>query len=218
MRDHCLARLQHIELSDEDLNFSDSDRAQLVFDNDYLYKHATVQFNYTTYDVRRERDVVKPGSAIMLPNREDSDDTAGDVRHPFWYAVVLGIHHVRVSHAPTQTQGLRMDFLWVRWLGLDPDWKGGDSTCQLERVGFVPFGNDAGGPAFGFVDPATVIRACHLIPAFAEGTTTGLMPPSKFRQADGDYVNFYVNRYAETTHFIIVFFHVSIVDLLPEIR
>lgn len=188
-----MARILGIEDSDEDLNFTDEQRAELTIVNNYLYRHGTAQFNYTTYDVRRERDVIKPGSAIMLSSKEDRD-MAGNEPHPFWYAVVHGIHHVKVTHKPSNTTGKRIDILWVRWLGQDPEWIGGDSTCQLDRIGFVPFDDDSGGPAFGFVDPASVIRACHLIPAFTEGMTTSLLPPSRFRSDNGDYVNFYVNR------------------------
>ena len=64
----------------------------------------------------------------------------------------------------------------------------------MHRIGFVPYEGDAEGPAFGFIDPATVVRACHLIPAFSEEKTTALLPPSKFRDAAGDYVNYFVNQ------------------------
>lgn len=123
----------------------------------------------------------------MLPSYED------DSEHPFWYARVVGIYHLNVTHAPTNTKKERIAFLWVRWLGLDPEWKGGDAYDQLDRVGFVPFGGED--EPFGFVDPATVIRGCHLIPAYEFGRTMDLLPESQFRPEEGDYVNFYVNRY-----------------------
>ena len=182
----------NLDVAEEDLHFSDAQRSALLIEDNILYKHATAQFNYTTYDVRRDKDVVKPGGCIMVPSYEDDD---GPDRQPFWYGRIIGIFHVRVRHVPSKASGMRIDFLWVRWLGQDPDWKSGHITCQLEKVGYVPFGDDSCGPAFGFVNPESVIRACHLIPAFHEGTTPDLLPPSEFLDTkQGDYVNFFVNR------------------------
>lgn len=179
-----------MDLAEEDLPFTFEDRESLMIEHDSIYSHATAQFNYTTYDVRRDRDIVKAVGDkcdIMLPSYED------DSEHPFWYARVVGIYHLNVTHAPTNTKKERIAFLWVRWLGLDPEWKGGDAYDQLDRVGFVPFGGED--EPFSFVDPATVIRGCHLIPAYEFGRTMDLLPESQFRPEEGDYVNFYVNRY-----------------------
>ena len=192
LKDHLLARIQNIRLAAEDLDFSEAERDQLVIDNDILYEHATAQFNYTTYDARREYDIIKPKS-----DKSDIIVTSGEedvAHHPFWYARVLGVYHTKVSYAPTGASRSRVDFLHIRWLGLDPEWNGGQDNRRMHRIGFVPFEGDAEGPAFGFIDPATVIRACHLIPAFTEEKTTALLPPSKFRDAAGEYVNYFVNQ------------------------
>lgn len=191
LKDHCLGRLLD---RGEDHPFTEHDRDSLFIYNDLLYAHATAQFNFTTYDVRRERDVINPDTDkcyIMLPNGEDD---VGQKRHPFWYAKVLAVFHVKVTHRPSGVDKTRIDILFVRWFGTDPDWTGGDIDRRLDRIGFVPFSTDPENPAFGFVDPASVIRGCHLIPAFSEGRTNSLLGPSKFRDNDGDYVNYYVNR------------------------
>ena len=184
--------MQNISLAAEDLEFSEAERDELIIDNDDLYEHATAQFNYTSYDARRECNIVKPHSdkcdVIVTSGEEDT------AHHPFWYARVLGIYHTRISHAPTGASRLRVDFLHIRWLGLDPEWNGGQDNRRMHRIGFVPYEGDAEGPAFGFIDPATVVRACHLIPAFSEEKTTALLPPSKFRDTAGDYVNYFVNQ------------------------
>lgn len=125
----------------------------------------------------------------MLANGEDESDE----RHPFWYARVLAVFHVKASHEPTGTDNKRIDVLFVRWMGVDPEWNGGDARRRLDRVGYVPVG-DPDSPAFGFVDPQKIIRACHLIPAFHLGRTTSLLSPSRFRDTGGDFVNYYVNR------------------------
>ena len=50
--------------------------------------------NYTTYDVRRDRDTVNPNTHpyVMLQSPE-----VGTSAHPYWYAQVLGIFHTNVS-------------------------------------------------------------------------------------------------------------------------
>lgn len=199
LKDHCIARLTNLELASEDLEYTNQDRDKLEIVNNTLYQHATAQFNFTTYDVQRERDVINTNTSkndIIVASREDSVEG----RHPFWYARVLAVFHTRVSHEPTKNVCKRIDVLFVRWFGLDPEWESRHERCRLDRVGFVPFGGDEDGPAFGFLDPATVVRGCHMIPAFEEGRTTSLLPPSRFRDAAGDYVNYYVNKCVISLH------------------
>jgi hypothetical protein len=89
-----------------------------------------------------------------------------------------------------------MDFLWVRWFGEEPDYRSGIRKARLPKIGFVESTDDF---AFSFVDPANVIRGCHLIPAFNAGRSTGLLPHSRsisrcLNPEDiDDWLNFYVN-------------------------
>jgi len=66
----------------------------------------------------------------------------------------------------------------------------------MYKIGFVPEEDPS---AFGFLDPALVIRACHLMPAFADGRTSELLRsgPSRARAPDeiDDWTNFYVGRF-----------------------
>lgn len=92
-------------------------------------------------------------------------------------------------------QERHIEFLWVRWFGRDLGAMGGFRTHRLHRLGFVD-ADDAG--AFGFLDPAHVVRGVHLIPAFAHGKRSDLMGPSVMRvhQEDddaSDWKYFYVN-------------------------
>ena len=118
-----------------------------------------------------------------------------DARHPFWYTWVLGIYHANVYFGPNFGPQLEcMEFLFVQWFGRDPDWQGGPGTCRLDRIGWVPESDPSG--AFGFLDQARVIRACHLIPAFSCGKTTDLLSASRARDfPTADWVNYYVSRY-----------------------
>lgn len=151
---------------------------------------------YTTYDVRRNQDCINPNgqrNAVMTLAVND-DPTA----HRFWYAKVLGIYHAEIfqrgqsSLAPT-----RVDFLFVRWFGMDSDphvLSGGWGNRRLDRIGYLPTSE---GEAFGFIDPAAVIRGCHLIPAFAEEYTTELSGNTSHRdnEQEGDWQIYYVMRY-----------------------
>jgi hypothetical protein len=71
---------------------------------------------------------------------------------------------------------------------------GGWRFKRPHRLGFL----DASEPdrgAFGFLDPAEVIRTVHLSPAFHDGCTSRLLVPSVARLFDGedhkDYAYYY---------------------------
>lgn len=140
--------------------------------------------------MRRDRDTLHPGrgptQAVMLRSREDGPNS-----HPFWYAETLGAFLITVDYAGIEKT---MDCLWVRWFGVMPGYHWGLKNGRLPKIGFVP--SDSG-TAFGFVDPSLVLRACHLIPAFADGRTDSLLRhgPSVAREkgAFDDWASYYVN-------------------------
>ncbi|KIO32592.1 hypothetical protein M407DRAFT_39350, partial [Tulasnella calospora MUT 4182] len=138
----------------------------------------------------------------MLVADETDGQASTSRRRRFWYARVLGIFHcqARDRHAE-ESEWKQIDFLWIRWMGTDPDSRSGLNARRLERVGYVP---DADGPgAFGFIDPADVIRACHLAPAFHHGTRSDLLSSSvsvafDFNEPEGeDYEFYYVLRFSD---------------------
>ncbi|KAL1703846.1 hypothetical protein EV121DRAFT_207017 [Schizophyllum commune] len=144
----------------------------------------------------------------MLRSPED-----GDAAHPYWYARVLGVYHAEVStshaHAPASSRTSQpMQFLFVRWFGVEPRYRSGSRLCKLPKVGFVD--ESEGSYAFGFVDPALVIRCCHMIPDFSSGRTDMLLRttgPSKARAAGevDDWTNYYVNIFADRDMFMRYF-------------
>ncbi len=183
-----LARhLGQVSIGDEP-EYSDTMLANVDIQHNTIFSHAIARFNYTTYDVRRDNDSINCKTTrrdIMLRACDDS-------QHPFWYARVFGIYHANTYFGHTRRPE-RVEFFFVRWFGLDPDWKGGPASLRLDRIGWVPENDPSG--AFGFVDPARVVRACHLIPAFAHGKTTQLVRSSQTRDTlSGDWVNYYVSR------------------------
>jgi hypothetical protein len=88
-----------------------------------------------------------------------------------------------------------MDVLFVRWFRRDGS-PAGFSAKRLQRLEF--FDKDSLDEAFGFLDPDSVIRGVHIIPAFAYSRTDTLLGPSfvrKEEELDTDWRYYYVNMY-----------------------
>lgn len=176
--------------------------------------HKTVKFNYTTYDVRRNQDVINPTKSsnnIMMLAKSDLADASN--RHPFLYGRVLGVFHVNVvCHGPgiSDNEPRRFDVLWVRRydLEVEEDTTRGvrrsarsgprpvektKQSLNLDRLSFRSWDTE---DAIGFVDPAQVIRGCHIIPAFAAGKRspdgTGT---SKCARDSDDWNAYYISRW-----------------------
>ena len=196
LRDHLLARMLGKEYNGDEDGMSPADLRRLSIEKDRMYLHKVLRVNYTTYDMRRGQDSINPRTHpnIMLLAHED-DDEAGE--HPFWYARVLSVFHVYVRLAssflsqPDRVE--KLDVLWVRWYGRDATAPGGVETRRLHRVGFVPHEDPY---AFGFLNPACVVRASHIIPAYAHGQMRDLLPPSvcarRRDEGDMDYMYYYI--------------------------
>lgn len=144
------------------------ERDSIHFQNDRMYRHHLVRFNYTTYDVRRAQDVINPNTShrdvMLLANTTDMGS-----EHPFLYARVLGVYHVNTIYAGEDMldyRARRVDFLWVRWF----EYGGGKSIIwedrNLDLVQFPPMASEG---AFGFVNPKDVLRSCHILPSFRRG-------------------------------------------------
>lgn len=169
-------------------------RDDLLILRNSFYEHKTLSINYTTYDLRRDQDVINPqtrADIIVLSHETDSN------RHPYWYARVLKIFHVNVRYYgehPHSDEVQRKDVLFVRWFGRNLTESSIFRSHRLPRVGFLPEDDP---DAFGFLDPDVVIRGVHLIPSFSEGRTSGLLVGHSIaRQAsegNDDWVSFDVN-------------------------
>jgi len=107
----------------------------------------------------------------------------------------MGIMHIvaRDRNSPSR-EWQRVNFLWVRWMGGEPGFRGGFKRRRLERVGFVA--DDGGLGPFGFVDPNDIIRAAHILPAFEHGRRIAdpILAPSFCQEAGGDWNFFYIMR------------------------
>jgi hypothetical protein len=81
----------------------------------------------------------------------------------------------------------------VRWFDYDGTESVGWGNLRPDcSVRFPPLANK---DAFGFVDPADVVRGCHIIPAFSRGKqhSDGLDISHCVRDGK-DWVRYYVNR------------------------
>ncbi|KAG9121531.1 hypothetical protein FRC07_002470 [Ceratobasidium sp. 392] len=191
LKDHLLLRFGVSPA--ENLLFTELQRQQVVIPSGTLTKHATLRVSYTTYDVRRNQDTINPRTKhhfVMVQSRDNDPD------HPFWYAKVLGIYHANVVHLALQSQiPRRIDFLWVRWLELTHI--GSWDLCQLDRVAYATPNSTI--DEFGFIDPTTVVRSSHLIPAFCYNRATDPVLPSLAYDSplSGDWNSYYVNRFVD---------------------
>jgi hypothetical protein len=187
---HLLSRIKGDAYTGEELQYSDADRDSIKLKHHRIYRHQVIRINYTTYDMRRCQDSINAGrpdhaNVMVLAHEDDPNDP-----HPYWYARILGIFHAHVSYRGGQPQ--KMEFLFVRWYGRDLSHRAGWTARRLHRIGFL---TDDDADAYGFLDPNDIVRAIHLIPAFALGDHGDVNMPIGLSSARSyrDWVYFYVN-------------------------
>ena len=169
----------------------DTDQDERVFiKDDTLYEHPLLTIDYTTYDLRRDKDSVHMnfGNQAVLVYSPTSRES-----EPWLHAQVVAIYHVFVC-TKTDPELKHLELLWVWWMQRDPSQLRGPNASHYTRVSFIPH-SGVPGDAFGFVDPSHVIHGCHLIPTFDLQRTRDRLGPSMVRDAKGDWQAFYANRY-----------------------
>lgn len=174
LQDHLLSRLRNPDQADVGAAYPIDEREQITLHNNRFFPHQILRINYTTYDLRRDQDIINPRlkADIMFPAPDiDIDTGLSATGHPFAYAHVLGLFHADVYYT---VPGVRpkqhtMDFVWVRYYRLDTRYKAGFKHKRLHRVELLPEDHP---DAFGFIDPDDIIRGAHIVPAFTHGTIT----------------------------------------------
>lgn len=156
-----------------------------------------MKIKYTTYDVRRDEDVIHVNTQqcnLMLLNGRYSAALGRSVS-PYIYGKVLGIFHANVSFSGVLPDGKinstshRLDFCWVHWY----DSLSFGEEFKLDRVRLLPLDS---GDSLGFVDPTNVIRGVHIIPRFSAGLSKMLTPPTKLeRKGSQLWKEYYINKY-----------------------
>jgi hypothetical protein len=174
LKNHLLLRIKAAQMpnSPKSSSFEAAPTAELnclFFKKECMFKHNIMRINYTTYDVRRAQDVINPNTEhrdiMLLSASEDLNN------HQYAYARVLGIYHVNIIYTGPNSSNYsakRMEFLWVRWFAVvddEPVERSWDRQ-QLDSLQLLPVQHK---DAFGFVDPANVLRGVHVIPRFAMG-------------------------------------------------
>ena len=158
--------------------------------------------------MRRGRDTVNCGTPhhnVMLLSSATSDDESSS-NSRYLYARVLGAYHANVIYTGRgmlDYKPRRIDFLWVRWYQVRRAGTDSWTNSELPMVTFPPLQSDS---AFGFVDPSNVLRACHIIPAFAlrQVHEDGIGLSSRARDRD-DYNAYYVGWYVTRPYAIVTY-------------
>jgi hypothetical protein len=199
LKQHLLPRF--IQLARPDLKdpalgafVKSQDWSHLVLKNDRLYTHQILRLKYTTYDTRRDEDIIHldtPQCNLMLHNPEYSYKSKNP-KHPFRYCKVIAILHADVTYVgklgPRLLTHHRLNFLWVRWYGVHP----ASSEFQLDRAKLLPL-NERG--SHSFIDPSLALRACHMIPRFRKGMKHPDGKGTSELANDGsDWIEYYINR------------------------
>ncbi|KAH6880574.1 hypothetical protein BKA70DRAFT_1447150 [Coprinopsis sp. MPI-PUGE-AT-0042] len=120
-------------------------------------------------DVSSGPEGSKANIAVLNPSYSGSN---GPDVHPVHYARVEGIFHTNIVSVTSDQGGgfgvsERIDFLWVRWLTLKGRSMGAEG---LDLLSLPPL-SDAS--CFGFINPKSVVRECHLVPKFSKDRAKG---------------------------------------------
>ncbi|KAI0735278.1 hypothetical protein C8Q76DRAFT_791844 [Earliella scabrosa] len=210
--EHLAARIFGGNMFTEPEEFSEDQLNGIRIFEDRMYKHKYIRVNYTTYDMRREQDVVSPRNHadIMVPAPE------WDAAYPYWYGRVIGIFTVKASyHGPEATRQSRQwrnyPVLWVRWFTRDDTSSFGFQHRRQPCLSFVDATEPDNDP-FSFIDPDDVIRAAYILPRPARELNDELLPPSKLARQIGvepgvpdevwDYDSYLVSMFADRDMFM----------------
>ncbi|KZP10392.1 hypothetical protein FIBSPDRAFT_708239, partial [Athelia psychrophila] len=209
LKSHLLPRILSILKGQEGINVEslpspgtcDADEVLILGKHNRIYEHRILRVNYTTYDVRRDQDMINAHSAhcnIMVLSRDQSLNDSDPGALSYRYGRVLGTYHAKVIYngpGRIDYQQHRIEFVWVRWFdevgreGIDPNQR------RLPRLRFVPLDDD---DAFGIVDPSDILRGCHVVPRFSRGQVhTDNSGQSNLARDALDWKEYYVNRFVD---------------------
>ena len=177
----------------------------VVFQGNRIYYHKILRMNFTSYDVQHGQDVIHidtPQCNLMLLNPGYTDATRQST-HPYRYCKTLAVYHANVSFAGQLPTGVpveqptfhRLEFAWVHWYEHhEPETK-----FSLDRVSLCLLDFDQPSDPLGFVNPAEVLRAAHLIPRFSQGKSQEIDFNSRLITNQETWEAYYVNRWAIRT-------------------
>ncbi|KAH6909381.1 hypothetical protein BKA70DRAFT_1074258, partial [Coprinopsis sp. MPI-PUGE-AT-0042] len=134
----------------------------LSLQDDCIYAHRSLCLANTSCN-QEDGSVLRISGVncnLMIANPAYEKDT---VEHPYLYGKVEGLYHANVlyqTYAQQPRSPTHMEFVRVRWY----KWEGRSMGLHGLELLSLPSVEDPG--SFGFVDPRTVIRGCHIMPKF----------------------------------------------------
>jgi hypothetical protein len=160
-----------------------------------------MRIKYTTYDTRRDEDIIHLDTAqcnVMLQDHTYSykpTEPPGSP-HPFRYCKVIAILHADVGYmgeigrTGSQFTYLPLEFLWVRWYRIHL----ASTNFELDQAELLR--PDEPG-SHSFIDPSKVLRACHIVPRYCKGTKydSSAKGQSFLAQDKSDWKKYFINRY-----------------------
>lgn len=171
MQDYIIAKLRGTDKNQKWPQYSDEECQDVFIYKNTVNFNTRLRINYTSYDVRRHQDVINPklhADFMVLSGDPRNKDAPSCMTEPYWFARALKIGHV-YAKLRDMDDYRRIDFVWARWFELDETLKGGWSFKRPPIFSFTPATSNY--EAFGFMDPAHIVRAVHMIPVFAHGRT-----------------------------------------------
>lgn len=201
MKNHLLPRILQILRGQEGIDIEslpslgtcDTDEVLILGKHNRIYQHRILRVNYTTYDVRRDQDMINAHSAHCNIMVLTHCDTTGVLSYR--YGRALGTYHAKVIYngpGRIDYQQHRMEFIWVRWYDEVGREGIGPNQRSLPRLRFAPLDDD---DALGIIDPSDILRGCHIVPRFSRGQVhidnTG---QSNLARDARDWKEYYVNR------------------------
>ncbi|KAJ7053674.1 hypothetical protein C8F01DRAFT_1329290 [Mycena amicta] len=122
LKDHLLGRILGRDFDGDDHDdFTDNDRRSLLIHDNRIYSTQMFRVNYTTYDVRRDQDVLNARNLPFVMVRSPTPEA-----HLYWYAQILRVYNAtvcRLDASGAMTGWKRMEFLFVRWMGDEPSYR-----------------------------------------------------------------------------------------------
>lgn len=193
IRKHLLPRLVE-KLGIQPGAIPESEAVFVVFQDNRIFNHQILRLIYTTYDVRRDEDVIHvdtPQQNVMLINR-DYNKLTWETEDPYLYGKVIGVFHANVRLCITLPDGTRdrswhrLDLAWVHWYTRKPP----RHDFELDRLTLLPLEQQS---ALGFIDPGDILRAVHVIPRFASGKGAPNVPSRVVHDSES-WREYYINR------------------------
>ncbi|RXW23302.1 hypothetical protein EST38_g2534 [Candolleomyces aberdarensis] len=200
-----LERLVRGESEDESHRINEEDRIFIA--SDRLYRHEILHINYTTYDLRREQDILNPNTTrrdfMSLAEESENEENSHGTRR-FCYGRLLGIYHVNIvfhGEGSFDRKARRFDFLHVRWYS-QPDV---DATWSSQQLDCIEFPSIVKPDSVDFLDPSLVLRGCHVIPRFSAGrafspkgsNSEKELQVSTIAKNAEDWEQYFVNRFVD---------------------